>query len=246
MLDFNPPAKTTGGRTLLLSPPGLSSHPEALEAIVTMYDRNATDIQMFDRLAAGQVNLQEATYDTIMLLNDPDGTRTEGTNLLGRDVFSKIVRSLKVGGKLLAQDHSSGKDLNDTEHREAVLAGLVSDAAGGMIKPGPSATESIPLRLGKKKDTATVANGTYGSDTSLPSTANGEHMNGDDGTTTAPDGVGFINSDDDLDDDPGYTTDELIDEDTLLGEGDIAKPIYQRKQLPTLENPDTCMKLTLL
>jgi hypothetical protein len=228
MSDFNPPSKVAADRMLLLSPPGLSSHPAALEAICAKYDRNITDIQMLDRLAAGQVTLPESTYRTIMILNDVDGTRTQSSKLLGRDTFQKIVQALQVGGTLTTQDGTAGKHMADDEHREAVLAGLIPNDAGGMTKPEPAATVSIPLRLRKKDTAATVAPGASESNAVQPPLSNGEHNNGIN-TAKVPEGVGFVDSDDDLED-PGYTTDELIDEDTLLDEGDLARPILQRKR----------------
>ena len=52
-------------RSLLLSPPSLSSHPEKLDNVVAAHDRNATDIQMLDRLSLSLVSLPEANgpYD---------------------------------------------------------------------------------------------------------------------------------------------------------------------------------------
>ena len=220
-------------KTLILSPPGLSSRPEALNAIVSSYDRDVTDIQMLDRLAGGLVAFQDATYDIVLILTDADGTRRESSALLNRNTFSKIVRSLKVGGRLRSQDGAFGKNVEGGERREAILAGLIWDDAGDLIKPDESATQSVPLRFGKKA-TGTVTK------TETPDATAKE--------SSKPIGVGFVNFDDDLgdylkyddgedNDEDNDDDDELIDEDTLLDEADLARPIIQRKKDPlaTLE-----------
>ena len=54
--DFEMPttASKSGRRTLLLAPPSVSAHPETLARVAEAYDRNATDIQMLDRLASAE------------------------------------------------------------------------------------------------------------------------------------------------------------------------------------------------
>src|SRR5437762_4457142 len=84
---------TSALRTLLLSPPSISSHPEVLSAVVTNYDRSVTDLQMLDRLSLGLVTLPEATFDLVLILTDADGSRTESLKLLTRDIFAKITRA---------------------------------------------------------------------------------------------------------------------------------------------------------
>lgn len=205
-------------RTLLLSPPSLSSHQEKLSAILELHDRNATDLQMLDRLSLGLVSLPQETYDTVVVLSDSNGTRAESQKLLGRDVFTLVVRALKTGGYLRSQDGQLG-EIEGAEKTEAILAGLTYETGHGLKKP--EAQISVPLRFGARKAKAAGgANGTDAGSVALPLNENGKRKSED--FTNVPAGVGFddgaINSDD-----------ELIDEDDLLDEEDLKKPITIRK-----------------
>lgn len=209
-----PPAVAASDRVLFLSPPSLSSHPEKLNAALKTHNRDATDLQMLDRLALGVVSLPESTYDTIILLSDADGSRVEGGKLLDRQVLSRIAQALKPGGRLQSQDGTFGT-AEGPERTEAILAGLVTDDKNGLAKPDYGQQSAVPLRLGKKKAAGAEAQ---------------KNVNGSGGTPVnkVPAGVGFIDApalvgNDDDDDD------ELIDEDELLGEDDMGKPIIQRK-----------------
>ncbi|KAK2753950.1 electron carrier [Arachnomyces sp. PD_36] len=217
--DFQLPAATSSvpvasDRVLLLSPPSLSSHPDKLNAVLKSRDRNATDLQMLDRIALGVISLPESTYDTIILLADADGTRVEGGKLLDRQVLSRITQALKPRGRLQSQDGSFGA-VEGAERTEAILAGLVVDGKNGLAKPDSGQQGAVPLRFGKKK----AATG--------DAVTNAQNNNGGAATTAvankAPAGVGFVNSTLDTNDDD----DELIDEDELLGDDDMGKPIIQ-------------------
>lgn len=245
------PQSTTSSRTLLLSPPSLSSHQEKLTQIAAMHDRSSTDFQMLDRLSLGLVSLPENTYDTVIVLSDADNSRTESSQLLGRQVFELLVKSLRNGGRMISQDGSLGQT-DGAEKNEAILAGLTYTPGAGFVKQ-EAAQASVPLRLGRKKATPAqqqtngsggdgiakaaggLTNGSNG-DISLPlnngSTSPGEtrKRKSIDISNSGPAplaGVGF-------DDGTGNTIgedsdDELIDEDALLSEDDLKGPIKIRK-----------------
>ncbi|KAG9775164.1 hypothetical protein KCU88_g5181, partial [Aureobasidium melanogenum] len=213
-----PTAKTktpqSSRRTLLLSPPSLSSHQEKLTAVLEMHDRTMTDMQMLDRLALGLVSLPQSTYDLVMILSDADGSRRESQNLLSRDMLAVLVKALKSGGQLRSQDGQFG-NVDGVERNEAILAGLSFQPGVGFVKPDFGGQESVPLKLGRKK-TAQAAGGseTNGDSVSLP-------LNGKRKTVEAvPAGVGFDDGTND-----NASDDELIDEDTLLDEEDLQRPI---------------------
>lgn len=231
--DFNvnksPSPKTSlSQRTLLLSPPSLSSHPEKLNLVTAAHDRSFTDIQMLDRLSLSLVSLPESTYDVILILLDADDTRAESQKLLNRDVLSRIAAALKPGGRLKSQDGEFASS-DSTERREAILAGLIIEE-NGMVKPSHETTQSVPLRFGKKGDvgvaSAARANGT---DT-VPLNVNGKRGN-EFPSAGQPAGVGFIDFSDDFDAPAEESDDELIDENTLLDDEDLSRPIVQRMLL---------------
>ena len=223
------PSKTIQSRTLLLSPPSLSAHPEKLNNVIEAHDRNATDIQMLDRLSLSLVTLPDAIYDTILILCDADSTRSESQKLLDRNVLSNLVKALKPNGILRSQDGEFAST-DSKERREAILAGLVvSD--DGVMKPAYSATESVPLRFGKRKaeggpTSSTIPVGTGAVSLNL----NGKRADSPPTHKTA--GVGLVDFSDDFDTpvegEEGNSDDELIDEDTLLDESDLARPVIQR------------------
>jgi hypothetical protein len=229
---------TTSPRTLLLSPPSLSSHPEKLNLVVEAHDRHATDMQMLDRLSLSLVQLPPSTYSTILILTDADNTRKESRSLLSRQVLSYLYTALKPGGVIRSQDGTFASEAEAAERQEAILAGLLATEEGAK-KPEYDATASVPLRFGKRKsaDTATTnghtTNGTTNGVASTTSTAgtgvitqnvNGSRANG-------PAGVGFVDFSDDFDapvEEEVDSDDEIIDENTLLDESDFARPIIQR------------------
>lgn len=219
-LSVNAPNKTAPGtRTLLLAPPSVAAHPELLDRIFEAHDRSVTDIQMLDRLDMGLVTLPAATYDTIFLLSDPDGKGAERRPLLSRGPMSKIVAALRPGGKLKSQDGTFGA-AESAEKTEAILAGL-SAGPDGMLKPGNTEVQSVPLRLQRKANAAGP----------VPLPINGKRKSLSE--SAPPAGVGFVDFSDDLDDEIiTGEDDELIDEDTLLTEEDKARPVTIREYGP--------------
>lgn len=212
-----PSAPAASDRVLFLSPPSLSSHPEKLNTALKSHNRDATDLQMLDRLALGVISVPESAYDSIILLSDADGTRVEGGKLLDRQVLSRITQGLKPGGRLQSQDGTFGT-VEGPERTEAILAGLVADGKNGLAKPDYAQQSAVPLSFGKKKAT--------------PGNAVPENKNVSNGAATTaankvPAGVGFIDAPADL----GDEDEELIDEDELLDEEDMGKPIIQREYL---------------
>ncbi len=190
-------------RTLLVAPPSIAAHEEKLHALYATFDRTSSDLHMLDRLAAGLGSLPPATYDLVCVITGASGQlRSEATALLGRDVLGRVVPAMRPGGRLAAQDGAGFGDL-----REAVLAGLVADGAGGFTKPAYADDEAVPLRFGKK-------NGAVN------------------GTKLAPpppvvkatlQGVGFVDLDDDYE-----SGDELVPEDELLTEEERNRPAQER------------------
>lgn len=215
---------TTGGqRALLLAPPSLASHANALATVLTQYDRSITDLQMLDRLAAGLVQLPSAQYDLILVLSDAAATLTESLGLLNRTVVGAVTEALKPKGQLRAEN--TAENLETTAlAKEAVLAGLVGSGAGGFSKPDYGENDgAVSLKLGfrkKKAADAPVAAPAVGS------TALNGHANGAATKPAVPAGVGF-DFGDDLDDD-------IIDEETLMTEEDLKRPINVRTYCPSL------------
>jgi len=230
-IDFSTPqhASTkapTSSRTLLLAPPSISAHPEALNRIVEAHDRSQTDIQMLDRLALGLVSLPPATYDVILLLTDADGTRKESQKLVDRNIMSKLFDALKTNGKLRSQDGTLG-NTDGPEKTEAILAGLTIDGPNGLKKPETGGSQSVSLRLGKKGNANGNVNG--GTATNGAVSLNGKRKSSSLESTqpAQPAGVGFVDFSDDLDAIITGEDDELIDEDDLLTEADLARPVIQ-------------------
>ena len=228
--DFAMPSKSPPQprRTLLLSPPSLSSHPEKLNIVMGKHDRDATDMQMLDRLSLGLVSLPESTYDLILVLTDADGTRMESQNLLSRDVLALLVKTLKPAGQLRSQDGQWGGNAGP-ERNEPILAGLVYEDGKGFCKPDYGAQVSIPLKFGRNKGVARAdggLKGTNGDAVSLP--LNGKRKS-EDIANGSPVGVGFVDFSDDLGQPEVDSDEELIDEDALLDEEDLRRPVTIRK-----------------
>lgn len=223
---FAPPSQQ---RTLILSPPSLSSHPEKLNAVHASHDRSVTDIQMLDRLSLSLVSLPDSTYDIILILLDADVRHSESQKLLARDVLLKIAKALRPGGRLQFQDRDLASQDSDLR-REAIFAGLVVDS-NGLVKPNHDNTQAVPLRFGKKKS----ENG-IGSTAALQITdairlpLNGKRKNGAT-EPIRPAEVGFVDFSDEFDaaaNENGDDDDDLIDENKLLDDDDLSRPIIQR------------------
>ncbi|KAL4990724.1 Fe-S cluster assembly protein dre2 [Aspergillus falconensis] len=188
----------SGKRTLLLAPPSIASQEDKLRALFTTYDRSTTDLQMLDRVSAGFVSLPANTYDLVLVLTATDGTRrSEALQLLKREVFAAVVPAMKGGAKLQTEDNFFG----EAEDREAVLAGLMKKE-DGFEKMDVGNGAAVPLRLGRKKKTATPA------------------------AAAAPAPAPVVQPPPIISpDDNDFNDDELIDEDTLLSADDLKRPI---------------------
>ncbi|EAQ85785.1 hypothetical protein CHGG_07038 [Chaetomium globosum CBS 148.51] len=251
--DFHPPTTTTTTtnnappqqRTLLLAPPTLATHGEARLATLftTTYPRATTDLQMLDRLAAGLVTLPATTYDLVLVLTDPDGSRrAEAAALLAdRAVWARLVPAVRAGGRVASEEGGGeGTEFLGDQRvgREAVLAGLVAGGVGGFVKPEYAEEEAVPLRFGKKKAAAAAAAAVSSAGPAVGTvkvaTATSAGKKEEVGmvppavaaAAAAPAGVGFVDFSDDLDLDV-EDDEDVIDEETLLTEEDLWRPIQQ-------------------
>lgn len=220
---------------LLLSPPSLAANPEAMKVATQSYDLSITDFQMIDRLCAGIASLKLAVYDKIVLLPGADNSLAESLHLIDRTQLLAITKALVPGGVLCTQDHLGGLNnlLDPTLQVEALLAGLLVDAAGNLQLPNYDTQTAVPLRLSSKKSTSNNKD-----DAAKDSQLAGLKSSAVDGVVMIDPSVDFgddfggDNDDDDYDDD-----DELIDEDDLLdGDFDDADQIVQRKSLSIILN----------
>lgn len=215
--DFSPSSRPPPPqqRTLLLAPPSLAASPTRLPSLFTSgaFSRATTDLHMLDRLAAGLVTLPPSTYDLVLVLAGDDATPQ-----LNRALWALIVPAVKPGGKVSAEDGRLSKDSVGTlaEAREAVLAGLVA-GEDGFVKPeGWGEEEAVPIAFGLKRKNK-VEVGEKKENAPPPAVQ-----------APPPKGVGFVDFSDDLDLDADDADDDgLIDEETLLTEADLRRPVPQ-------------------
>lgn len=114
----------------------------------------------------------------------------------------------------------------------------------GMVKPNYEASQAVPLRLRQRKNTGNDGGfkGSIETQTGRVESMGTVSMNGNakglNGAailgTQLPTGVGYVDLSDDLDEIPAEeatasdSDNELIDEDTLLSDADLSRPIIQR------------------
>ncbi|KAL9611628.1 MAG: hypothetical protein Q9167_003743 [Letrouitia subvulpina] len=225
----NAPSSGPLQRTLILSPPSLSAHPERLNKIIAAHDRNATDIQMLDRLSLSLVALPGSTYELVLILNDADNTRSESQKLLTQHVLSRIVKSMQPNARLRSQDGEFAAH-DSEERREAIFAGLIVEN-GDMVKPGYVSTQPVPLSFGGRKSNAAAGASTDGAAIgAVPLDLGVKRKKGSADAATQLAGVGFVDFSDDFGtpaEDGDEDEDELIDEDTLLDDEDLKGPLIQ-------------------
>ncbi|KAJ5945167.1 Cytokine-induced anti-apoptosis inhibitor 1 [Penicillium verrucosum] len=202
-VDFSTPKPVQAKRTLLLAPP-----PLPLKRINSATSSApSTDQSQTYKCSTGSPQESSpspaTTYDLVLILTDTDGTRrSEALKLLTREVYATLVPAMKPGAKLQTQDSA----LNASDAMEAVLAGLVQ-SDNGFEKPNFDPSAAVPLKFGlKKKNKPTPPTAVP----VIPSFSTG---------FAAPMGIDSPTNHDRDDDD------ELINEDTLLSEEDLTRPI---------------------
>ncbi|KAH1485897.1 electron carrier [Aspergillus fumigatus] len=215
-------------QTLLLSPPSLSSQPGKLNETLQSYNRNATDLQMLDRLALGLASLPDSAYSSIVILAGGDNSFSESLKLINRQIFNQIIGSLRRGGYIYGQDAVSGIAF---DHNEAILAGLIHVGNGKYQKPDIKEMQAVPLRLGRKNDHLAGAPSLQESAAEHPcppEVSEGKTASVDDGVAAvgsqkSPEtmiSASTMNSNEASDD-------ELINEDNLLDDSELSAPIIQ-------------------
>ncbi|KAF8472157.1 cytokine-induced anti-apoptosis inhibitor 1, Fe-S biogenesis-domain-containing protein [Kalaharituber pfeilii] len=216
---------TATPRTLLLSPPSLSSHPTHLSTLLTTtYPKSTTDIQMLDRLAIPDlVSLPSSTYNQAVILSDPRPGFKK--TVVPPEVLEKVFKALVVGGELVAEDAEWGKE--GSKERVDVLVGGFMVQEGGEGQEGkkrvftrPKEAEGGKLAIFPLRRRKAETNGEEKKAEEQKKKAEEEKKEKEE----TPNGVGFVDWGDDLDDDD----DELIDENELVDDLDeLAIPIQQ-------------------
>ncbi|KAF1811094.1 DUF689-domain-containing protein [Eremomyces bilateralis CBS 781.70] len=208
-IDFSTPSHPhTTSRTLLLAPPSLSSHPDALAHLFAQHPRSTSDLQMLDRLVAGLVALPTETYDLVLLVASPESSVPDTP--LTRDVMARVLAALKPGGRFKSQ---SGR-LGEVERREGILGGLAVEGEE-LVKPTAVDSGAVPLRFGRRKPVETVA-------------INGKRKTEDAGPVqTTANGVGFVDFDNNDELIITGEDDDIIDEDEFITEEDMTRPVIE-------------------
>lgn len=210
--DFKPAATVnfdsskTQQRTLVLCPPSISSKPELLQNSLVGLDRATTDVQMLDRLSLGVIALPNNAYSSVLILSDASATPFREFE---KHVLQDIFKSMLPKARLRSQDRDFGK----RDILGILMAGFMVEKEGPdenvvLVKPDFHGAASVPLKLRKKES---------GNETKPAIT----HALGAEAENSTVNGVGFINYDD-------LGDDELVDEETLLDDGDLGTPIRQR------------------
>ncbi|KAA8910550.1 cytokine-induced anti-apoptosis inhibitor 1, Fe-S biogenesis-domain-containing protein [Sphaerosporella brunnea] len=208
--DFNPTPVATAAapsskRTLILCPPSVSSHPEALENALSTVDRVSADVQMLDRLTLNLASLPDSIYSTVLLLSDPSSSAPP---TLEKPLLVKILAAMAPNGRWRAV---GANKKNWAKDRLGFLTAgfLVEDTSEGTVavKPDFGGQKSVALNLRKRLPAGRVVKPVV----AKPAVAVAP--------VATTNGVGFVYLIDDLDDD------ELIDEDELMADEDLATPV---------------------
>ncbi|RKF62344.1 Fe-S cluster assembly protein DRE2 [Erysiphe neolycopersici] len=144
---------------------------------------------------------------------------SESAQYFDRNNFQQIFSALKAGGRVEAQDKTLGQDHKIAEYKEAILAGLVLDD-GGMIKPKYSTSDTVPIKLLKGRSRNHKGHTTKDTVNSLNNSEN-TNSNNLESRTNESRSLNFSVKPSFIDDDG----EELIDEDTLLTEEEINRPL---------------------
>ncbi|KAK6510034.1 electron carrier [Arthrobotrys musiformis] len=235
--DFDPlpvpvPVAKSGPKTLLLCPPAVAAKPEVLQAALSTHPRSSTDVQMLDRIALNLVSLPTETYAAVILLSDP--SPSSASYNIDTTVLQKVVASMTPGSRWTAEDGG----LKGVDRLQVVLAGLVVDERDGKVgflKPDYAKSAAVPLRFGRKKE---ASNGAVPLNGSKAVPLNGSNTVPLNGAAVPLNGVkaekkeykvGFVDLGDDLNADFGEDEDDddLIDENELLDDSDLAMPVQQ-------------------
>jgi hypothetical protein len=204
-------------RTLILCPPSVSSHPEVLEKALSTIDRSSADVQMLDRLSLNLASLPDSMYSTVLLLSDPSSTPPA----LEKPLLEKVLAAMAPGGRWRA--HGTLKENWAQDRLGFLTAGFLveetADEGVVAVKPDFGGQKSVALNL--RKRSAAAGGGVVKPVVAKPAVV---------APTPAPvaaqsNGVGFVDFSDDLEDD------ELIDEDELMADEDLATPVQIRMSM---------------